>query len=246
MSEDTKPTGQTERVAGISGHLTELRSRVFKSVIVVAITTVLSFIFHEHVFSLLLHPAGDMNLIFVEMTEMIGTVLLVSLVTGIVLAMPYLTYQFIMFVSPALTPREKRYFYLVLPWMVAMFVAGVVFSYFMLIPAAVTFLLGFGGDIATPQIKVSNYVSVVARMLLVSGVVFEMPVVITFLARIGVVSAQWLARRRRVIIISAFILAAVLTPPDALTQIIMAVPLVALYEASILLARLVGRKRQAV
>ncbi|MFU8796430.1 MAG: twin-arginine translocase subunit TatC [Dehalococcoidia bacterium] len=245
MSEDATPTGQTERVTGISGHLIELRTRVFRSVIAVGVTTVLAFIFHEHVFALLLYPAGDIYLIFVEMTEMIGTVLLVSLVTGVVLAMPYLTYQFIMFVSPALTPREKRYFYLVLPWMVIMFAAGVIFSYFMLIPAASTFLLGFGGDIATPQIKVSNYVSVVARMLLVSGFVFEMPVVITFLARIGVVSAQWLARRRRVVIIGAFILAAVLTPPDALTQIIMAVPLVALYEISILLARVVGRKRQA-
>ena len=218
---------------------------MFRSVIAVAITTVLAFIFHEWIFALLLYPAGDMNLIFVEMTEMIGTVLLVSLVTGVVLAIPYLTYEFIMFVSPALTRREKRYFYFVLPWMVIMFAAGVLFSYFMLIPAAITFLLGFGGDIASPQIKVSNYVSVVARMLLVSGFVFEMPVVITFLARIGVVTGDWLARKRKVVIVGAFILAAVLTPPDALTQIIMAVPLIILYELSIVLARVVGRKRQA-
>jgi sec-independent protein translocase protein TatC len=128
--------------------------------------------------------------------------------------------------------------------MVVMFAAGVLFSYFMLIPAAITFLLGFGGDIASPQIKVSNYVSVVTRMLLISGFVFEMPVVITFLARIGIVTGDWLARKRKVIIIGAFILAAVITPPDALTQIIMAVPLIVLYELSILLARIVGRKRQ--
>ena len=245
MNEGLTPTADSERRAGLFEHLTELRTRVFRSVIAVAITTVLAFIFHEWVFALLLYPAGDMNLIFVEMTEMIGTVLLVSLVTGVVLAIPYLTYEFIMFVSPALTRREKRYFYFVLPWMVIMFAAGVLFSYFMLIPAAITFLLGFGGDIASPQIKVSNYVSVVARMLLVSGFVFEMPVVITFLARIGVVTGDWLARKRKVVIVGAFILAAVLTPPDALTQIIMAVPLIILYELSIVLARVVGRKRQA-
>jgi len=245
MSEEVTPPGDAERVTGISGHITELRRRIFRSVIAVGITTVLAFIFHQHIFAVLLYPAGDMNLIFVEMTEMIGTVLLVSLVTGIVLAIPYLTYEFIMFVSPALTPKEKRYFYFVLPWMVVMFAAGVLFSYFMLIPAAITFLMGFGGDIASPQIKVSNYVSVVARMLLVSGVVFEMPVVITFLARIGVVSGDWLARRRRVIIIGTFILAAILTPPDAITQLIMALPLIVLYEVSIILARIVGRKRQS-
>ena len=245
MSEDLTPTADSERRAGLFEHLTELRTRVFRSVIAVAITTVLAFIFHQQIFALLLYPAGDMNLIFVEMTEMIGTVLLVSLVTGVVLAIPYLTYEFIMFVSPALTKREKRYFYFVLPWMVVMFAAGVLFSYFTLIPAAITFLLGFGGDIASPQIKVSNYVSVVARMLLVSGFVFEMPVAITFLARIGVVTGDWLARKRKVVIVGSFILAAVLTPPDALTQIIMAVPLIILYELSIVLARIVGRKRQA-
>lgn len=207
------------------------------------IATVLSFVFYDQIFSILLYPGGEMSLIFTDMTEMFSTVLLVSLVSGIVLAIPYLTYEFIMFVSPALTPKEKRYLYLVLPWMVIMFAAGVVFSYFMLIPVAISFLLGFGGDIATPQIKVSNYVSVVTRMLLVSGFVFEMPVVITFLARIGVVSADWLARKRKIVIVGAFVLAAILTPPDAMSQIIMAVPLIVLYEVSILLARILGKRR---
>lgn len=235
---------ESESRASIFGHLTELRKRLFRSAIAVGIAAVLAFVFYDRIFGLLLYPAGDLNLIFVEMTEMIGTVLLVSLVSGIVLAIPYLTYEFVMFVSPALTAREKRYFYIVLPWMVIMFVAGVVFSYFMLIPAAISFLLGFGGDIATPQIKVSNYISVVARMLLVSGFVFEMPVVIAFLARIGVISADWLARRRKIVIIGAFVVAAILTPPDAMTQIIMAVPLLVLYEFSILLARIVGKRRR--
>jgi len=226
------------------GHLIELRKRLFRSAIAIGITAVLAFIFYERIFGLLLYPAGDLNLIFVEMTEMIGTVLLVSLVSGIVVAIPYLTYEFVMFVSPALMPGEKRYFYLVLPWMVIMFAAGVVFSYFMLIPAAISFLLGFGGDIATPQIKVSNYVSVVARLLLVSGFVFEMPVVVAFLARIGIVSAGWLAGKRKIVIVGAFVVAAILTPPDVFTQIVLAVPLIVLYELSILLARVLGKKRK--
>lgn len=237
---------ESERRTSIFGHLTELRKRLFRTAIAVGVTTILAFVFYDRIFSVLLYPAGETSLVFIDMTEMFGTVLLVSLVSGIVLAIPYLTYEFVMFVSPALTPKEKRYFHLVLPWMVIMFAAGVVFAYFMLIPAAITFLLGFGGDIAEPQIRVSNYVSVVARMLLVSGFVFEMPVVTTFLARIGVVSADWLARKRKIVIVGAFILAAILTPPDALTQIIMAVPLVVLYEFSILLARILGKKRKIV
>jgi sec-independent protein translocase protein TatC len=237
---------ESERRTSIFGHLTELRKRLFRSAIAVGVTTILAFVFYDRIFSVLLYPAGQTRLIFIDMTEMFSTVLLVSLVSGIVLAIPYLTYEFIMFVSPALTPKEKRYFYLVLPWMVIMFAAGVVFGYFMLIPAGITFLLGFGGDIAVPQIRVSNYISVVARMLLVSGFVFEMPVVTTFLARIGVVSADWLARKRKIVIVGAFILAAILTPPDAFTQIVLAVPLIVLYEFSILLARILGKKRKIV
>ncbi|HEU65475.1 MAG TPA: twin-arginine translocase subunit TatC, partial [Chloroflexi bacterium] len=211
---------EAEPRSSIFSHLTELRKRLFRSAIAVGITTVLAFVFYDRIFNVLLYPAGETGLVFIDMTEMFGTILLVSLVSGIVLAIPYLTYEFIMFVSPALTPKEKRHFYFVLPWMVIMFAGGVVFAYFMLIPAAITFLLGFGGDIAVPQIRVSNYISVVARMLLVSGFVFEMPVVTTFLARIGVVSADWLAGKRKVVIIGAFILAAILTPPDAFTQIV--------------------------
>jgi len=229
----------------ILGHLADMRKHVLRSVIAVGITTALAFFFYDRIFSILLHPAGETSLIFTEMTEMISTIVLVCLVSGIMLAIPYLTYEFMMFISPALTPREKRYFYLVLPWMVIMFAAGVVFSYFTLTPAAIRFLVGFGSDIATPQIKVSNYVSVVARLLLVSGFVFEMPVVTTFLARIGIVSADWLARKRKLVIIVAFIVAAILTPPDAFTQVILAVPLIVLYELSILLARVLGKKREA-
>jgi len=228
----------------ILGHLADMRKHLLRSVIAVGITTALAFVFYDRIFSILLYPAGEMSLIFTEVTEMISTIVMVSLVSGIMLAIPYLTYEFMMFVSPALTAREKKYFYLILPWMVIMFAAGVVFSYFMLTPAAIKFLLGFGGDIATPQIKVSNYVSVVARLLLVSGLVFEMPVVTTFLARIGVVSADWLAGKRKIVVVGVFVVAAILTPPDVFTQILLAVPLVILYELSVLLARVLGKKRK--
>jgi sec-independent protein translocase protein TatC len=229
----------------ILGHLAEMRKHLIRSVIAVGVTTALSFIFYDRIFAVLLYPAGELGLIFTEVTEMISTVIQVCLISGIMLAIPYLTYEFMMFVAPALTPGERRHFYLVLPWTVIMFGVGVVFSYFMLTPYALSFLLGFGGDIATPQIRVSNYVSVVARLLLVSGFVFEMPVVTTFLARIGVVSAEWLARKRKIVIVAAFVVAAILTPPDVFTQIILAVPLIVLYELSIILARVLGRKRTA-
>ena len=230
----------------VLSHLYELRDRLIKSVIAIAVASVIAFVFADWIFYILTKPAGGVELIYIEMTEMLGTYMRVSLVAGIALAMPYLVYQVIMFVSPAITPREKKYVYLVLPWIGLMFIGGVVFGYFVLIPPALKFLLTFGANIATPQIKVGNYIAVVTRLLLSIGLVFELPVVTTFLARIGVVKAKWLADRRRPAIIIAFILAAVITPTfDPINQSLVAVPLIVLYELSIWLARLVQKKPKA-
>jgi len=227
----------------ILGHLSELRHRLIKSVIAVLITAIISFVFAKQIFYILILPTGGINLIYIEMTEMIGTYMKVCLASGIILAMPYLTYQVIMFVSPALTRKEKKYVYLILPWIALMFMGGVVFSYFILIPPATKFLITFGSDIATPQIKIGNYISIVTRLLLAIGLVFEMPVVTTFLTKLGVITPKWLAGKRKGAIIFAFILAAIITPTfDPINQSLVAIPLIVLYEMSIWLAKLVHRK----
>ena len=243
-----------DRKSTVLGHLLELRHRLIRSVIAVLLTTIISFVFARQIFNILILPIapllaeGEVTLIYIEMTEMIGTYMRVSLAGGIILAMPYLVYQLIMFVSPALTRRERRYVYLVLPWVTLMFAVGVAFGYFVLVPPATTFLLTWGSDIATPQIKIGNYISVVTRLLLAIGLVFEMPVVTTFLARIGILTSKWLADKRKPAVIFAFILAAIITPTfDPINQILVAIPLIVLYEMSIWLAKLVQRKRsQAV
>ncbi|MCK4962277.1 MAG: twin-arginine translocase subunit TatC, partial [Anaerolineales bacterium] len=193
-------------------HLLELRQRLIKSVIAVAVASVIAFIFYEWIFYILKLPTEGLNLIYIEMTEMLGTIMKVCLITGIILAMPYLVYHGIMFVSPALTPKEKKYVYFILPWIALMFTGGVVFSYFVLIPPATKFLVSFGSGIASPEIRVGNYISVVARLLLAIGIVFEMPVITTFLARVGVLKPKWLSDHRKTAIIFAFILAAIITP----------------------------------
>jgi sec-independent protein translocase protein TatC len=181
------------------------------------------------------------------MTEMIGTYMKVAIAGGIILAMPYLVFQLLMFVSPALTRREKKHVYLILPWITLMFIAGIAFGYFILIPPATTFLLTFGGDIATPMIKIGNYISIVSRLLVASGAVFETPVIILFLARLGIVKAKMLSSKRRHAIVAAFILAALITPTfDPINQALVAAPLIVLYEMSIWLAKLVQPKKATV
>jgi len=224
----------------ILSHLKELQQRLIRSVIVVVVTTVIAFYFAPQIFDILIAPAGDIELIFIEMTEMLGNYMKVSLVGGIMLAMPYLIYHLIMFVSPALTRKEKRYVYLILPWITVMFAGGVAFGYYVLIPPATKFLLSWGAEIANPQIRIGNYISLVTRLLLALGLVFEMPVVSTFLARLGIITPKWLSSKRRITIVIAFILAAIITPTfDPINQTLVAAPLIVLYEMSIWLARLV-------
>jgi len=231
----------------VLGHIVELRKRLIRVLIAVGIASAISFIFYEWIFYILVLPAEGIELIYIEMTEMFGTVMKVCLTAGLVLVMPYLVYEGIMFVSPALTRREKRYIYLILPWIALMFIGGVVFGYFILLPPATKFLITFGSNIATPQIKVGNYISIITRLLLSIGFIFEMPVVTTFLARIGILKPQWLVKKRRMAIILAFIIAAIITPTfDPINQSLVALPLVVLYEMSIWLAKLVYRQRESV
>ncbi len=234
----------TETKTPFLSHLLELRTRLIRSVIAIAVASVIAFFFYDWLFYFLKLPAEGINLVFIEMTEMLGTIMRVCLVAGVMLAMPYIVYEVIMFVSPALTAREKRYVYIILPWIALMFFGGVAFGYFVLLPPALRFLLNFGAGIATPEIRIGNYISLITRLLLAIGIVFEMPVITTFLARLGVLTSQWLARRRKAAIIISFILAAMITPTfDPINQTAVAVPLIALYELSIWLAWLVQRRK---
>ena len=236
MSEEKKLT--------FMGHIRELRGRLACSVLALVITTIISFVFADQIFHFLLKPAGNISLIYTEMTEMIGIYMIVSLAGGIVLAMPFFVYQIIMFVSPALTRREKRYVYIALPWITLMFIGGVAFGYYILLPPAMHFLLSFGSDIASPYIKIGNYITLVTRLLIAIGAVFETPVIITLLSQLGVVSPGWLAKKRKWAFLAAFILAAVITPTmDPINQSLVAGPLIVLYELSIWLSQLVYQRK---
>lgn len=238
----------------IFGHLFELRDRLIKCTIAVVICTIVSFVFARHIFEILLIPAPDsIELVYTQMTGFISIYMKVALAGGIILAMPVLIYQGIMFVSPGLSRQEKKYIFIALPWITLMFFGGVAFTYYIMLPPVTNFLLTwqgfslFGSDaerIAEPMITVDNYISLVTRFIVAIGITFEMPVIITFLARIGIVKPEWLSRRRRWAIVGAFIVAALITPTfDPINQSMVAAPLIVLYEMSIWLAKLAYKKR---
>jgi len=191
-----------------------------------------------------MNPAPGVELIYTEIAEMLGTYIKVTLYAAAVLVLPYIVYLVVMFIRPALTRRERTYLYILLPSVFFLFLAGATFAYFVLLPPALNFLLTFGGDIAEPMIKVGNYVSVLTKLIFWIGICFEIPMVMFFLAKIGIVKPEWLSKYRKVFYIVAFILGGIITPTmDPINQSLVAVPIIVLYELGILLAKL-ARKKQ--
>jgi sec-independent protein translocase protein TatC len=217
----------------------------------VLVGSAVSFVFFEQLIEILVEPARDLNLgtggelIYTEVTELLTTAIKVSFVSGLILASPVLVYQGVMFVAPGLTGREKRYLYGFMPAVILAFGGGVAFAYYILTPPALHFLLTFGGDVATPLIRISNIINLMIRLLFWMGLAFETPLVMFLLASLGIVSARGLARFRRYWVVVAFILAAIITPTvDPVNQALVAGPLLVLYEVGILLARIAGRSRR--
>ncbi len=232
-------------------HFSELRSRAFICMVALLIGSAICFYFYQEILNLLITPtrrvAGDdVSIIYTEVTELLATTVKVSLLGGLVLALPVILYHTVRFVAPGLTPRERRILFSFLPAALLAFVGGMAFGYFVMIPPALKFLLTFGGDVAEPLIRISNIVNIMIRLLFWLGIAFETPLVMYVLAVLGIVNARGFSRFRRLWLVVAFVIAAAITPTiDPLNQAIVAGPLIVLYEVGVLLARIAGRRASA-
>ncbi len=234
----------------LADHLRELRKRVTYSAIAVLVTTGVAFAFHEQILTLLMGPAQgftdipNQKPIFTDLTEFLSASFKASMLVGLFAALPFVLYQIVMFVAPGMTPSERRYLYLLLPTTLIVFVAGAAFGYRVLFPPMVSFLLELGEDVATPLIRIGSYVNLMISLLFWMGIVFETPIVMFFLSKIGVVTPRFLAKNRRFAIVIAFILGALITPTfDPVNQTFVALPIIVLYEVGIWLAKLGARGR---
>jgi sec-independent protein translocase protein TatC len=208
---------------------------------------VLCYLFAQKIFDLLAAPLLDVmpaggTLIFTSVAEAFFTYMKVAFIAGLMLASPFVLYQIWAFVAPGLYRHEKKY---VVPFVLAgsfFFALGIFFGYAIALPVGFKFLLGFATDFINPLPSMKEYLSFSIKFLFAIGLVFEFPVVLVLLARIGVVDAKTLARQRKYAILLIFIFAAILTPPDIISQVIVALPMIGLYELSILLSRIFGKK----
>ena len=240
-----------EKKLPLTAHLQELRKRLILSFIAVGAGFILCYAFADSIFNILalpllkVMPAGG-SLIFTSVAEAFFTYMKVAFIAGLILASPFVLYQIWAFVAPGLYQKEKRY---VVPFVLGgsiFFAMGILFGYYVAIPIGFKFLLGYATDFIKPMPSMKEYLSFSIKFLLAFGLVFEFPVVLVLLARIGVVDAKMLARQRKYAILLIFVFAAVMTPPDLISQVLMALPLIGLYELSILLSKFFGKKSAPV
>jgi len=236
-----------ERKFTLTEHIRELRRRVMRSAIVFAVTTGLSFTFTQYIFNAMLRSKpAEIPLIYTELAENVGVYIKVALMSGFVIALPYMIVELILFIAPGLRPKERKFIFAFVPSALCLFAAGAAFGYFVLLPPAINFLFTFGTEIATPYIRVSNYIDVISRLLFWLGIIFEVPLVAFLLAKMRVIGPKTLDKYRRHAIVVAFIASAIITPTmDPVNQTLLAVPLIVLYEASIWLAKLAHRTSHA-
>lgn len=225
-----KPDVQTEQP--LRDHLQEFRKRLIICLVVVAIAALACYNYVDDIIALLSGPAG--KLYFMNPSEVFFTYMEIALYAGILFTLPVLLYEVWAFVAPALWPEERRAVLVILPTAVILFYVGLVFAYYLVIPAAVTFFVGFATQTLQPMFSLESYLSFILALTLPFGFIFELPLIVVFLAKIGLVTGDFLKGKRKILIVIAFIFAAVVSPTtDIFTQTMIAVPLIVLYEISL-------------
>jgi sec-independent protein translocase protein TatC len=231
------------------GHLEELRRRLVICAIAIGVGFVVCYIFSKQLFSFLILPLtkvlpDESRLIFTNLPEMFIAYIKVALIAGIILAIPIIFYELWMFLAPALYQRERRYLIPFVLFSSILFIVGSLFGYFVVFPYGFKFFMSFATEDIQALPSVKQYFSFAIRLLLAFGLVFEMPVVVFFMTKIGLITPESMKRFRKFAILSSFILSAILTPPDVATQIMMALPIIILYELSIFISQVAHRKKE--
>jgi len=230
-------------------HLEELRWRIIRVLVAVIVLTVASFAVSDYLLKFLILSTQQLNHPIHLQVLKVQTVFIIklelALIFGVVLSLPYLFYQIWAFVSPGLLEKERKYVVPAVLFATLSFLAGAAFAYFLIVPLALDFFLSLAPESVSNQIALDFYFGFIARLVLVFGVVFELPIVSLFLTKIGLITPDTLKKYRRYAIVIIFIAAAILTPPDPTTQVMLAVPLLVLYEITIWLSYLFFRKKNS-
>lgn len=225
----------------LTEHLQELRSCLIKSIAALIVGTGISAYFLQSIMDVLTSAAKE--LYYMRPAEAFMIYMKVALLSGLILSSPFILYELYGFVRPALTPRERRFTLICIPLALVLFITGLLFSYSFVFPRGLEFFLGFAAGKVNPLISMESYLDFMLMLVVPFGFAFNVPVILTLLAYLNIISSKMLMHYQRHVILVAFIIAGIITPtPDIITQTLLAVPLILLYEVSIVIIKYVLRR----
>jgi len=239
-----------EHKMSLTEHLVELRKRLTNSLIALGIGFGVCYYYKDWIFDIVTRPLTQVlpknsYLVYTGLTEAFFTYMKVAFFASLIITSPFILYQIWKFIAPGLLPKERKY---VVPFVISssfLFITGVLFGYFVALPPAFEFFVSFNNQYLQAMLSFKDYLSLFVTFLLGFGVSFELPIFIFFLTKLGIVNAEKLSKQRRYAILLIFLVAAILTPsPDALSQILMAIPLMFLYEVSIFVSKFAEKKKE--
>lgn len=231
----------------LSGHLKELRNRILVVVILLLVAFTVCLSFAPNLITFLTDMGEAYNYVFVYIApqELLLVYLNTALIGALVVCFPVVAYEVYAFCSPGMKKRERTFFIASLLAGTAFFVLGVAFARFVSLPFVLRFLIQFTGQVdVSASISIQQYIGFLLTIFVVFGLVFELPVVSVLLTGLGLIRAEWLKKGRKIMIVIIFVLAAIITPPDVVSQVMVAIPMIGLYELSIALSSLVGKRRK--
>jgi sec-independent protein translocase protein TatC len=216
--------------------LDELRQRAIKVFLLFVAATLVCYNLVDEVLPWIIKPAGQ--LVYTSPLEAFSAYMTLSALMGFIITLPFTLYHIWAFVGKALRPHEKRFIAFFGPLSLLFFLLGVAFAFYVAVPLTYKFLMGFSSEYMKPMITVSSYLGFLANMLIAFGVAFELPLILAFLAMIGIATPEFLRQKRRHAIMIILIVAAIVTPPDVISQVLLAIPLMVLYEVGIIFVRM--------
>ena len=247
MKTKAKEAAAPDGSMSLSGHLRELRNRILVCVILLVVVFGICLSFAPQIVTALTNMGQRYNYVYVYIApqELFLVYMNVALVGAVVVCFPVLAYQIYAFCSPGLSGKERGYISGSLIAGGLCFLVGVAFAYFISLPFMLRFLIQFTGEVdVSASISIQQYVSFLLTVFVIFGLVFELPVVSVLLTGLGLVRAEWLVKGRKVMVVIIFVLAAIITPPDIVSQVMVAVPMLGLYEISIALSRVIGKAKK--
>lgn len=241
-----------DRAMSVLEHLGEFKRRMVRVAVVFLVFTVAAAVFYEQIFEFLRSPAEEAlansegDIIFTQVAEAWGAAMKVAVILGFTATMPYFLFELTMFLRSGLKPHERRYLYFFFPFAVLSFAVGVWFGAVMLLPPAINFLLTFGAELATPYPTLGSYISLLIALAFWMGLIFELPIVMFLLAKLGIVNSGWFVRQWRWMVLGAFVLGAIVTPTfDPVTQSLVAGPVILLYGTGVALSKFAERGKDS-